>query len=410
MFEMLKSLIADKKEARKTLNDALINGATIEERKATQDAINGLDSEIEKLETQLRKFEEGGIQFDPMSMGKTQEKKSEDATSTMEYRKAFMDYATKGVSNEILKRANATGTSADLGILIPSTIIQEVIKGVEKIHGHLYSRVRKTNLPGGVKYPIGSFSATFTRIAEGSVAERQNAGGITGSISFGYNIGEVRVARTLLQVVLGVDAFEREFAKVIAESYVKAMDLEIVNGTAENNQCEGILTEANKSSSRIAQENIISFTATEMADWTSWQKKLFAKIPLSMRGLRPEFVMTANTWEANIVTLKDAQDRPVAREVYNPETGDEVCKFKGREVVLVEEDVVKSFDDASNNEYFGIYWVPEKAYAVNTNLEFYVDHYFDKETNQYIDKAVVINDGKVLDPKYIYLLKKVVSA
>lgn len=57
-----------------------------------------------------------------------------------------------------------------------------------------------------------------------------------------------------------------------------------------------------------------------------------------------------------------------------------------------------------------MYWVPEEGYAINSNLEFSVVDYFDHNTNQYIKKALVINDGKVLDPKYIYLLKKSVTA
>ena len=55
-------------------------------------------------------------------------------------------------------------------------------------------------------------------------------------------------------------------------------------------------------------------------------------------------------------------------------------------------------------------WVPDQAYAINTNLEFYVKRYFDEEKNEYVDKALVINDGKVLDGSMIYLLKKVASS
>ena len=53
-------------------------------------------------------------------------------------------------------RADATGTSSELGVLIPTTVIQKIITDVEKVYGQLYSRVLKTNLQGGVKYPIGS--------------------------------------------------------------------------------------------------------------------------------------------------------------------------------------------------------------------------------------------------------------
>ena len=57
-----------------------------------------------------------------------------------------------------------------------------------------------------------------------------------------------------------------------------------------------------------------------------------------------------------------------------------------------------------------MYWIPEEAYGINSNLEFTVMDYFDHDTNQYIKKALVINDGKPLDTKYIYLLKKKVTA
>ena len=74
------------------------------------------------------------------------------------------------------------------------------------------------------------------------------------------------------------------------------------------------------------------------------------------------------------------------------------------------ENFVKNFNDAKNGEVFGIYWVPEEAYAINSNLEFVVMDYFDHDTNQYIKKALVVNDGKILDPKYVYILKKSVEA
>lgn len=338
-----------------------------------------------------------------------------DPRATMEYRKAFMNYIQRGeINRDVLlfeSRADATGTSSELGVLIPTTVIQKIITDVEKVYGQLYSRVLKTNLQGGVKYPIGSFSATFKRITENTVSDRQKAGGVNGSVEFSYKIGEIRMARTLLQTILSVPVFEEEFAKVIVKAYVQAMDKEIMNGQDDNNECVGILTEAKKSSnSRIPAANIITFTAEEMADWKKWQEKLFAKIPLAMRGLNPEFAMTANTYEANIKTLADDNNRPVYNETFNPVDGSEISKFKGKNVVFVEEDVLKNFNDAADGDYFGMYWVPEEAYAINSNMEFTVVDYFDHDKNQFIKKALVINDGKVLDPKYIYLLKKSVKA
>ncbi|MGO5352345.1 phage major capsid protein [Faecalicoccus sp. LCP19S3_E3] len=401
-----------------TLEQIATRKAEIKELSKRDDAdIDALSEEVDKLnerEAQLKadkkKAEKrANLQNMVIEGAGNDVKPNETNLDSMEYRTAFMNYVVKGTRSDLLQyvqRDDAAGQSSDLGVMIPQTVVQKIIKDLEKVYGQLYSRVRKTNIQGGVKYPIGSFSATFKRITETTKSDRQKGGSITGSVTFEYKIGEIRLARTILQSVLSVPAFEAELAKVIVQAYVKAMDHEIMLGNEESNEMQGILTEANKSGGRIPKANIIEFTAEEVADWKQWQKKLFAEIPLSMRGLRPEFVMTPGTWEANIKTLADDNNRPVYMETFNPVDGAEIARFKGRDVVFVEEDILKNFDDATNGEYFAMLWVPEEAYAINTNMEFSVARYMDHEANQMVTKALVINDGKPLDTKYIYLLKK----
>lgn len=428
MKDYLNKIIKRKEDERVKLKKAIVECDDKEKRQAMQETINALDDEILEARGKLTEYKEKEIQsekrgteFEPknalnvVSEVQTEKREAVDNRGTMEYRSAFKDYIQTGKINkevlEFAERASTTGTSSDLGVLIPSTVIQEIIQSTEKIYGQLYSRVKKTNLQGGVKYPIGNFSATFKRIKEENTSDRQKAGSTKDYVEFSYKIGEIRLARTLLETILSVPVFEQEFAKVIVKAYVEAMDKEIMTGNDSSDQFIGILTEANKEAdSRIPTGNIIEFTDTEMADWTSWQTKLFAIIPLSMRGERPELVLTANTYESNIKTLKDNNNRPLYNETFNPVDGAEISTFKGKPVVFVEEDILKNFNDAQNGEFFGMYWVPEKAYAINSNMEFTVRDYFDEETNQYIKKALVINDGKILDPKYIYLLKKKVTA
>lgn len=432
MKDYLQKLIARKNTELANLKKRNDESEDINEVKTIGSQIESVNAEINEAQAQLnaieaeenkeaeKETEEARSGFNPsaalnVATAKMNEKRSEntDELASMEYRKAFMDYVQRGTKSSVLKfeqrSGDTSGVADDLGVLLPTTVVQEIIKGVEKVYGQLYARVKKTNIKGGVKYPIGSFSATFHRIAENGKSDRQSAGSVNnsaGSVTFTYNIGEIRIATSLLQSVLSVPVFEQEVAKVIIEAYVKAMDVEIMKGDSEDGEMEGILTEAEKENSRIPAGNIIEFTAADMADWTKWQEKLFAIIPLSMRGLNPEFVMTANTYEANIKTLKDDNNRPVYNETFNPVDGSEISRFKGKDVVFVEEDILANFNDAEDGDYFGMYWVPEKGYAINTNMEFTMIRYFDQELNQYIDKALVINDGKVLDPKYIYLLKK----
>lgn len=390
----------------------------IDEVRSISKQIDSLKEEIAEARAEMAK---APAAFDPMKALGTVEMKSESKEDAeMEYRKAFKDYVQKGVMSDVLKRSDDRITSGDLGVMIPQTVMNEIIKGVEKKYGQLYGRVRKTAIKGGVKYPIGAFSATFNRIVEEGVgaapSDRQAAGAITGYVEFSYNIGEIRIATSLLATVLELPAFEAEIVRTIVEAYVKAMDKEILTGVAANGQCEGILTEAAKVSSRIPAANTIEFTEADAADWKAWQTNLFAKIPLGMRGERPEFVMSAGTYESVIKTLADDNDRPVYYETFNPIDGTETATFKGREVVFVEEDIFPTFGDISvaagstDSPYFGMLWVPQKAYAINSNMEFFVKRYFDDEKNEWVDKALVINDGKVLDGEYVYLLKKVASS
>ena len=429
MKKFLQDLIARKNTELANLKKRSDESTDLNEVRSIGSQMDAVRSEITDAQTKLNEVEaeeraaaqepDSRSAFNPTAvlnatnMNQTNTRsEDEDSRGTMEYRKAFMDYIQRGIVNKDVlqfeKRDNATGTSSDLGVLIPTTVIQSIMQEAEKTYGSLYSKVKKTNLKGGVKYPIGSFSASFKRITETTVSDRQDAGGVTGYVEFSYNIGEIRLARTLLQTVLSVPVFETEFAKVVVKTYIEAMDKEIINGVAASNQCEGIITEAKKSSSRIPAANIIEFTADEISDWTKWESKLFANIPLSMENALSEFVMAKQTYVSNLVTMKDNNGQPIRKAGFD--NTDKTNKFNEYPVNRVEKDIFKDFDSCADGEYFGMFWNPEEAYAINSNMEFTVVDYFDQETNQFVKKALVINDGKVLDPKYIYLFKKKVTA
>lgn len=428
MKQFLQDLIARKNTELANLKKRSDESTDLNEVRSIGSQMDAVRSEITDAQTKLNEVEaeeraaaqeaDSRNEFDPAATvaatnmnQNAARSEDEDSRGTMDYRKAFMDYIQRGIVNKDVlqfeKRDNATGTSSDLGVLIPTTVVQSIMQEAEKVYGSLYSKVKKTNLKGGVKYPIGSFSATFKRITETTVSDRQKAGDVTGYVEFSYNIGEIRLARTLLQTILSVQVFETEFAKVVAKTYIEAMDKEIMNGEAANNQCEGILTEAKKSSSRIKADNVIEFTADEIGDWTAWEKKFFANIPLSMENAFSEFVMAKQTYVSNLVTMKDNNNQPINKAGFD--VTDKQHKFNEYNVNRVEKDIFKDFDSCADGEYFGMFWNPEYAYAINSNMEFTVVDYFDQETNQYVKKALVINDGKVLDPKYIYLLKKKIT-
>lgn len=326
------------------------------------------------------------------------EQRSENPLDSMEYRKAFMKYVQTGEWNYEQRDSDAGMVlTSDVGKIIPNTIMNEFIKDL-KVYGQLYSLVRKLNIQGGVEFPIEELVPTVTWITETTVSTNQSAPEIKTSISFGYHIVEARIAQSLLSQVVSLSYLESEIARLLAEAFIKEFDRVIVAGTGSG-QPLGITKDT-----RVKADNKIKFTAAEMADWTKWRTKLFAKIPLAYRG-QGIMVMTAATWETYIMTLKDANNRPLYQETYNPVSGQIECRFAGRQVVLVESDILADYDAAQTGDTWCIYFKPTD-YAINSNLQIGFKRYFNDDTNKWVNKGLCIMDGKLLDVNGVYLLQK----
>ena len=325
-----------------------------------------------------------------------------DASSTfdsMEYRKAFMAYVQSGTAIPMNLRAGEAITTNETGAAIPLTIMNEVINTVRKRYGNLYNKVRKMNVKGGVEFPIGALKATFKWITESTVSPRQKTDKL-GKISFSYYTAEIKIAQSFLSSIVTLDAFEQKIAEVIAIAYLEAMDYCIVNGTGDG-QMTGILNDA-----RVT--NVVTLTAAQINDWKSWRTKFFAKLPLGYRA--GEFIFPLSTVETYLETMSDANGNPVFRQATGLEVNDGDAlnpngRFFGRDISLVEPDIIPDFDSANNGDVIGIYWQPEE-YAINENFGFTMRRYFDEEANEWVDKAIVVVDGKILNPTGYYLIKK----
>ena len=167
-----------------------------------------------------------------------------------------------------------TTTTAQLGMIIPTTIMNEFIQEVSKVYGQIYAKVRKLNVQGGVEFPIAKLQANFKWITETKASEKQEAGDITEKVSFSYHIGEIRVAETLLAQIVSLDIFESEITRIMVEAYVKAMDEAIISGTGSG-QPLGITKDPRVTGNA---SNIIELTEEEMGEWTAWRKKLFGHL------------------------------------------------------------------------------------------------------------------------------------
>lgn len=328
-----------------------------------------------------------------------QKRENVEPTSTMEYRQAFMRFVQNGTPIPAEARAGVPISTQDSGAAIPLTIMNEVINTVRLRYGNLYSKVTKTNVQGGVEYPIGALKATFKWINESTVSPRQKLDPLA-KVSFNYHTAEIRIAQTFLSNILTMDAFEMKIAEVIAIAYLEAMDYGIINGNG-NGQMLGILNDP-----RVT--NNVSLTAADINNWTAWRKKFFAKLPLGYRA--GEFIFPLSTVESYLETMADANNNPIFRQATGLEVNDGDARnpngrFFGRDISLVEPDILPDFDSASNGDVIGVFWQPNE-YAINENFGFTMRRYFDDETNEWVDKALVVVDGKVLNPNGYWLIKK----
>ena len=196
-------------------------------------------------------------------------------------------------------------------------------------------------------------------------------------------MAEIRVSQSLLSQIVSLDIFEREIINIMLKAYLQAMDIGIVKGTG-NGQMLGILNDT-----RVTGQtgHIIEMTSADINDWTAWRKKFFAKLPLGYRA--GEFIFPLGTVDAYLETMADANNNPIFRQATGLEVNDGDAanpngRFFGREIALVEPDVLPDFDTANVGDIVGIYWQPEE-YAINTNMAFGMRRYFDEERNEWVN-------------------------
>lgn len=421
MKDFLKKLLNARNERINQIRSAIEASSDVNEvRSLTKEAeqlnaeVRDLQAQIDAIEAEEQRAAQQNVPDKAQlvngnvlgTFGQAQQKDQRSNVNpleSMEYRQAFMNYVQKGAAIPAELRAGDAISTNETGAAIPITIMREVINTVRKRYGNLYSKVRKMNVQGGIEFPIGALQATFKWIGESTVSPRQRTDKL-GKISFQYYTAEIRIAQSLLSSIVTMDAFEMQLSEVIAVAYLQAMDEGIVNGSGDGAML-GILNDV-----RVTGQvgHTIQMTAADMNDWTAWRKKFFAKLPLGYRA--GEFIFPLSTVETYLETMADANNNPVFRQATGLEVNDGDAanpngRFFGREISLVEPDVLPDFDSANANDVVGIYWQPNE-YAINENFGFTMRRYFDEEANEWVDKALVIADGKVLNPLGYYLITK----
>jgi len=380
----------------------------IERVKAINGELRTLKDELSQLYELAAELEKAGADrrselptaphgFDPIAAYSTEKRheitpKKQDLTETPEYREAFMNYVCRGTP--IPAELRAVTTTADASAVIPTTLMDEIVKKME-VYGELFNRVRKTNLQGGVNYPILTLKPTASWVGETTSSTDQKLTANT-SVNFSFYMLECKIAQSLLSSIVTYDAFQREFPILTTEAIVKALDVAIIKGTGSG-QATGITVDA-----RVPAGNIITLADNDFTSWQGWKRNVFAKMKEGYRdGI---FAMAQGTFDGYIDGMVDTAGQPIGRINYGID-GAETYRFGGREIITVEDDVIINYEDAAAGDIVAVFFNPND-YAFNSNLTLTVTSWDDNDNNQKKNKALMVVDGKLIDPNGVLIIKK----
>lgn len=395
----IQEILKRKSELRTMLEDPKAD------LKAIETELRNLNEEQEKIETRERLMKEAeeinkgtagekrGSFIPGTQKAETEER--ENKYATLEYRKAFMKYCMTGViTNEL--RSDATTVTTDIGAVIPMTIMNEIVQKL-RASGQIYARIRKTAFQGGVKIPTSSLKPVATWKSENTLSDKQKKS-VDGFIEFSYYKLQCRIATSLEVDTVSLPVFEATVATDMAEAMVVAIETSVIKGSGTG-EPKGIINHITE----IPEGQQITVATADISKWDKWKKNVFAQIPLAYEA-NGIWVMTKATFEGYIDGMVDVNGQPIARTNYGI-SDSPVRRFGGYDVLCVEADYLPNYVSAATGDVFAIF-VDFTEYIFNSNLQMTMKRYFEDLTDEWIDKATLLGDGKLRDANGVLLIKK----
>ena len=345
-----------------------------------KEKIETLRGEVDTLTAELEKeAEEKRAKFNPVG---TYSNQTEEPT---EEELRFKDFVVKG---EVVREDGTATTMLDTPFMVP-TKLMNIIKHNLTTFGDIYRRVSITNLPTKQLFPIVDFLMAEARIiGDNEVSDTQK---LTADkeISFGAYGLEVRLAQSIFSNVMSLDEFNKLFGEQAALALLKKLDELVIAGTG-GNQITGIVNTEDVKVVELSDDDL-NFTG---------MKKLMA----NMKKAYSNYVMIMNetTFQIQIDGMVDGVGRPLVKE---PVAEGELYKFRGKEIITVDDNVIKAYDEATSGEVVAVF-ADLKKFVINQPMKMEMVKWKDHDTNQIKTKAMMICDGKLLDPKAALVIKK----
>ena len=317
-----------------------------------------------------------------------------DKYGSMAYRKAFMQYVCRGAKIPAEYRADAVSKTTDVGAVIPTTVLNQIVEKLEST-GMILALVTRTAYKGGVGIPVSTVKPVATWVNEGAGSEKQKKDiKKDGMITFAYHKLRCAVAVSLEVDTMAMSAFETLLINNIVEAMTKAIEQAIIDGDGTGKP-KGILQET------PADGQTIDSAAPAYADLINAE----AALPQAYEN-GAVWCMSKKTF-MQYYGLTDANGQPIGRVNYGID-GKPERTLLGRPVVCC--DYVKSYAATLAAGTAFAFLFNFKDYVLNTNYAMGVKRYEDNDTDDTVTKGIMLADGKVVDKNSLVVIQKLKAA
>ena len=402
----LLALIAKKNERKTALAKQADACEDVEQLRAMNAELDTLNEEIRSLQELVDSIPD---EADPdgrtaavtgqvpgvVVAGATQRKAEPD---DMEYRKAFQQFVTRGTPIPAELRNDATTATTDLTTAIPTVLVNQIVEKLETT-GMILPLVTKTAFPAGMNIPTSSVKPVATWVGEGSGSDKQKKE-VKTAITFTHFKLRCEIAMTMESSVMAISAFEAKFVENVVEAMTKALEDAIINGAwGDANKTvligpKGILNETVAAGQNVDVAASAGLTYKTLVDAE-------AKLPLAYENGAVWF-MTKKTF-MEFIAMTDTVGQPIARVNYGI-GGKPERTLLGRTVVLNE--YMPNYAATVTDDTVVAFLFNPKDYVLNTNYNMGIQRKQDWDTEDFLTKAVMAVDGKVVDKNSLVTITK----
>lgn len=380
-MEFLKKLEDELTKIIDSVKEQIEAATDEEEVRSLSSQLKASEDKLVEVRAEMAKTSETRS-FNPVATyGATTVKETDDnPTNSMEYRKAFMNYVTRGV--KIPTEFRDTTKTTDVSSVIPSVLVEKLVEKMEAT-GMILPLVTKTTIAAGIVVPTSTVKPIASWVAEGVGSTAQK--GTTGKISFTYNKLRCEVAVSMEVGTMAIAVFEAKFVENVSKAMIKAIEQTILNGDGSGKP-KGILTEVAPSGQAITLKG-----ATPTYDELVAAE---AALPVEYEA-GAKWCMTKKAFGA-FIGMVDANKQPIARLNYG-------LNGKIERVLLGREVVIHPYAD--NMAGFLAFMYDFSDYAFNTIYDMGIAREQDWNTEDLKTKAVMSVDGKPLSVDSLVTVK-----